>query len=366
MKFNLHQVIQERLEKNVALKLKQLAELKKDFERLEKIYFEETDSLRKARRQDQLDENDKAQATLEFEIDGLHAKLNATPHIHFPKALYEYLTEYDFIHQKKEFTSYLKRPNKVGAFVVHSEVVYEKPFEQAWLWRHIFLKYLDEDIRQLSVFTPRTRDISDILYDFKLSINREKYINEYAGIDEDITEDIELLVKEIALLLENYSIVIPIYIHQSSQISIFSDFIERIWKPICKGLLALDEIPKHKLLLFIVDNHLQCDQYYTRKPIESVTLFKPYRITKVKRLTFGDLQQWLDKGRYERTGVFFKHESICKKFLEKFIEGHHLEEYLPNCGRIEKLLEKICCDLHHDHFKLDFQSLSKKYGKQIH
>lgn len=349
----------------IAFKLKELEVLEKDATILQKIYFEEMDGLRKAQIKKQITKNNEAQETLIFEIANLKSKLASTPHINFSKILYESLIEYDFVEQRTEFTACLRQISHVGAFVIHGED-YEQSFQQEWLWKHIFLNYFDEDIRHLSIFTPYTSSILQILYEFKLSINQEKYRNEYILDNQEIEKEIKVLVKEIALLLQNYSITISIHTQTLRDISLFTNFIEQIWQPVCQGLSELEDVPKHRLLLFIIDNKLKGEPYYTKMLIESLTLFKPYRIPKIKRLYFSDLQHWIKNGIISRKSIFFRHENLCRTFLGKFAEEHHFSEYLPPCGRIEKLFEKICCDLHNDHFKLDFQSLRKEHGKKIH
>jgi hypothetical protein len=255
---------------------------------------------------------------IEEEIDKLIntvEKLNAGD---FPKLLFDYLVEFDFGNQRKEYVEYLQKANneKIGAFVIHSEGSYNQIAEHFWFWQCVLPSYLNNPHAIKQFYKPRTSDLRTLFVDFKASIKGDFDYDE-PNETEIGQDEVEKLIPVFREMLSSKDVII--YIHLSTDFlgyNLIYEFLEQIWKPICDFLTG-DNDRENWLKLFVIDNEvsdLDGKDYHVDSIEESIHSRKPYKLERCG-INSKDFYSWVINGKTQPEKVFFKFLHDCDSFL---------------------------------------------------
>lgn len=309
-----------------------------------------------------LEQKNEELVTIEFEIEKIERELYKG---NFPRRLFDHFAEFDFEDQRLEVDNYLKKPSNVVSLVIHSQAEYQNVREQFWLWKYVLLGYFPQPSQVLFFYNKHLSNLPSLVYELKKAIDKSKYeVPEVEETDEEISREItQFIIPDIIRLLNSKTVVIPVYLSQThSHYYLIYEFINKVWIPVCKHIHKTST-GNNKLILVIIDDDPSDQNYFVSDIEKSIRSFKPYAIPTCSKVKDFDLESWIRQGRIRRDGVFREYEELTKGFISKFSKRAHYNDYLPRCGRVEKLFEKICKDLHSEKFDYSFDKLVAEYGK---
>jgi len=188
------------------------------------------------------------------DIENLEQKLKQED---FAEELYNFFKRLNFRKQKEIYGEYFETAEniKIGTFLIHSEGDYKDLEEQFWLWKGIFLSYLDERTTTQIVkpfFNDIQSNVKMLFYNFQESLFNGIMESEDESYNEVIEEEIEAVAIELGEKLKTNNIIIPIFLStQMPNYQLIYEFLDIIWKPLHLHL-SKRGTKNHWLKLFII------------------------------------------------------------------------------------------------------------------
>jgi len=285
-----------------------------------------------------------------IELEKLEKKLEQED---FAEELFHFFKRLNFSKQKAAYNKYIDQAEKVkiGSFLIHSEGEYKDLEEQFWLWKGIFLSYLDERTTTeiVSPFYNDTQsDVKTLFHDFQTSLFNGYMESEEGNFKHILEEELEAVADALAQKLNTNNIIIPIFLStKMPNYELIYEFLEKVWQPLYL-LLSERENKEHWLKLFIIDNEvedLDGKDYHVTDIMTSVQYGIPYKLDKAG-FNFGDIESWVAFDKHEpirdNRNVFIKYKKECNGIVTKFACHDDYKSHFASCEKIEVLFDEIC------------------------
>lgn len=270
----------------------------------------------------------------------------------FSGNLYRHLIEFDFYQQREKWRDFTDQSNGIGSFVIHSKGEYYDIKEQYWLWKHVFLDELDivENFYEVKFFEAESNNIYDLYSWFKKSILQSDMHSGIKYTQEYLSKDIEVLYNEILKKLATQHIIIPIYLAETEpNFRLFEEFLKLIWTPITEKIRSSQSVLPNWLMMFIIDKELTFSHLYSDKLDASINTYWPLLLPTISHPDSEMLVDWAKKG--DSKGLFFRKTrniQSCRELRDKLLDSTINNKLIPDCGRVELLLDIICKKLRPD------------------